>query len=68
VFKPKEHTGDPQSPHLKKNECIAKFSINFLLFLDVVDVAYCHANRIRQDKVLILELKDQLLIGRKLAN
>jgi len=49
AFGPKDHTGDPQHLHSKKRRCIAKFSIKqFLLFPNVVEVAYYHVDHIRE--------------------
>ena len=68
AFGPKDHTWDPQHPHSKKRECIAKFSIKqLLLFPYVVEVIYYHVDRTREDGSPTHGLEDKLSIGRKSA-
>ncbi len=67
AFGPKDHTRDPQHPHLKKRGCIAKFSIKLFLFPDVVEVAYYHVDHTREDRSPANGLEDKLYVGRKSA-
>ena len=66
TFESKDHIGDPQYPHSKKRECIAKFFIKQLfLFRNVVEVVYYHVDHTRGDGSHAHELEDKVFIWRK---